>query len=210
MKKIVYFVCRNQDGSHFGSWIEGTFADGARGLRGEISAIKNAICCGYGDTVEAAKSWAIKNGQNKGVLPKPAPTKAKKPKAFGKVAVYWNSGLEQKTEEFGFSDEANARFQELRKEQEAGRLSVVLAKYLVVDVMFEDGSVYTYFAKLKHRKGSTVWVETTDEFTTKPVKVVKAAYWATREQLELKCPFERFKIAWCDQYHIVSGNDDDD
>jgi hypothetical protein len=136
----------------------------------------------------------------------PVVPKATKPARYGKLGVYWHSGSDQRTEEFDSKTEANARFAELKKL--GGQLAILKPEYLVVDVEFPDGGRYTYFALKKHKVGTKLYVpDGNDYFHLKEVKVVKAAYWATREQLEQKCMLERFKVAYATKHILVSADD---
>lgn len=136
----------------------------------------------------------------------PVVVKAAKPARYGKLGVYWHSGGDQRTEEFASATEANARYSELKKL--GGQLAKLEARYLVADVEFPDGGRYTYFVLKKHKVGTTLYVpDGTDYFHMKEVKVVRAACWATREQLERKCPLERFKVAYATKHILVSADD---
>ena len=117
-----------------------------------------------------------------------------KPACYGRLAVYWHSGEAQKTEEFNSPSDANRRYAELLPAKKAGQLAILEPRYLVVDVAFEDGDVYTYFVHKKHRKGAKLSVVARNGM--KEVKAVRGAYWATRKELAAKCDFGRYKVAY--------------
>lgn len=70
--------------------------------------------------------------------------------------------------------------------------------YLVVDVEFLDDwkkRVYTYNCTRWYQPGTMVWVPTTDrngQPCKKQVRVVRTAI-RSRQELESKCPFDRYK-----------------
>jgi len=165
--KIVYFITKDDAGKYGAKYLPGTFADGARGLRGEIPGVKNAVCCGYGATIAEAKEWAISNGRRKGLVPTETieTTKTTGTTEHEDVinfpvhmVVHTYSPEAHNTVQYKDRSKAAAAYRSA-KAQVGSTLISVEAGYRTVTVDFGDGKRYTYLTD-KVYKTKSVSVET--------------------------------------------------